>query len=297
MISAKSILLQTIVMDITDESAVVTIMGNQGLKQGMDLLVSHSITSVPVYDVHEGRYNAFLSFLDICHHTMKIYNDPKFAEIEKEEVWSAAFCSEVANVSKTCSFQYLRNRDNLQTAMLKMVSLFNIRRLPVRNLKDDLVGILTQSQIINVLSSKIDIFPFAKLSIEDLNLGILRVVKSVNTKSLVKEAFGQLVEHNIYGIPVVDDNNKVVGNISASDIQLIVPGGFKKLNVTVESILPETHQKRSPITIRPSQTIAEAFKIMSTEKIHRLFVVDDSSHLLGLISPVDLIQALLDHTT
>jgi len=108
----------------------------------------------------------------------------------------------------------------------------------------------------------------------------------------------QLVEYHIYGIPVVDDKNIVVGNISASDIQIIlVPGGFSKLENVVESVLPETHQRRSPITIRPSQTIAEAFKIMSTEKIHRLFVVDDKNCLLGLISPVDLIQVVIDHTT
>jgi len=292
--SAKSILQQTITM----ESSVVSIMGNQNVKQGLDLLIHHSITSAPVYDVRECRHNSFLSFLDICFHTMKIYNDPNIADGDKEDVWRTATCSEVANMSKTCSFLYLRNTDNIQTTMLKMVSLSNIRRLPVMNLHDELVGLLTQSRIIETLASKIDSFPCAKLSIEDLNLGTLRVVKTVNLKSKVKDAFAQLVEYHIYGIPVVDDKNIVIGNISASDIQIIlVPGGFSKLENVVESVLPETHQRRSPITIRPSQTIAEAFKIMSTEKIHRLFVVDDKNCLLGLISPVDLIQVVIDHTT
>jgi len=165
------------------------------------------------------------------------------------------------------------------------------------NLQDDLVGILSQSQIINILAEKIDLFPIANLTIEDLNLGTLRQVKSVKTTSLVKDAFIELVEHHIYGIPVVDDNNHVVGNISASDIQLIaVSGDFVKLEVPINTVLPETHQKRSPIVINITSTIANAFRVMSTEKIHRLFVVDSKSCLIGLISPVDLIQALLDHT-
>jgi len=292
MISAKSILHHTIPI----EGSVITIMGNLGVKQGIELLIQHSITSVPVYDVRECRHNSFLSFLDICYHTMKIYNDP-ISDSDKEDVWRTATCSEVANMSKTCSFLYLRNTDNIQTAMLKMVSLSNIRRLPVMNLQDEMVGLLTQSNIITTLAPKIDNFPCAKLTIEDLNLGTLRSVKTVNTKSKVRDAFAQLVEYNIYGIPVVDDKNTVVGNISASDIQIIVAGGFSKLEHTVESILPETHQRRSPITIRTSQTVAEAFKIMSTEKIHRLFIVDDKNCLLGLISPVDLIQVVIDQST
>jgi len=279
------------------ESTVVTVRGNESVALGMEQLINNQITSVPVYDVHEDRYNAFLSFLDVCSHTVKINNDSKIAINDKQSAWKTATCSEVANLSKTCSFQYLRDTDNLQTAMLKMVSLSNIRRLPVMDLQDNLVGVLTQTQIINILAEKIDLFPIAKHTIEDLNLGTMRKVKSVTLTSLVKDAFSQLLEYHIYGIPVVNESNTVVGNISASDIQLIaVNGAFHKFELPIQIILPETHQKRSPIVIKASETIAEAFKIMSSHKIHRLFIVDNKSCLIGLISPVDLIQALLDHT-
>jgi len=97
---------------------------------------------------------------------------------------------------------------------------------------------------------------------------------------------------------VVDQQNKVIGNISASDIKLIVSKlDFSVFDMTVHSILPHTHQKRSPICIHPTQTVSEAFKMMSREKIHRLFITDaKTGQLLGLISPVDLLQALLHHS-
>jgi len=282
------------------EDTVVTVRGNESVALGMERLVANSITSVPVFDVREERYNAFMSSLDICAHTLTIYNDTSIPDADKLRAWKAATCSQVANLSKTCSFLYSQHTDNLQTVVLKMVTLSNIRRLPVMNLKDDLVGILSQSQIINILAEKIDLFPIAQLTIEDINLGTLRHIKSVNLTSLVKDAFTQLVEHHIYGIPVVDEKNTVVGNISASDIQLIVSIGefsVSKFELPIKDVLQDTHQKRNPIVIKVTQTVSEAFKIMSKEKIHRLFVVDNKSALIGLISPVDLLQVLLDHTT
>jgi len=87
----------------------------------------------------------------------------------------------------------------------------------------------------------------------------------------------------------------VVGNLSASDIQLIaVNGEFSKFDIPVSQLLPYANQKRVPVVISPRQTIAEAFKIMGKERIHRLFIVDGT--LVGLLSPVDLLQSLLDHS-
>jgi len=278
------------------ESTIVTVRGNDSVAVGLEKLVAHHITSLPVFDVNEERFNALLSFLDICAHTTRIYSDKSITDDQKLNAWRRSTCSEIANLSKSCSYQYIRDTDNIKTAILKMVSLSNIRRLPVMNLKDDLVGILTQSQIVNVISQQIDLFPVANLTIEDISLGTLREVKTVNINSLVKEAFFKLVEYHIYGIPVVDDKNNVVGNLSASDIQLIaVNGEFSKFDIPISQILPNANQKRVPVVVQPRQTISEAFKIMGKERIHRLFVVDGGS-LVGLLSPVDLIQSLLDHS-
>uniref|UniRef100_A0A6B2LCA2 CBS domain-containing protein n=1 Tax=Arcella intermedia TaxID=1963864 RepID=A0A6B2LCA2_9EUKA len=259
----------------------------------MTILSEKKVTSVPVYDTKEDRYNSFVSYLDICFFITRLYNNPKISD--KFDNWKSTTCGEVANLSKTCAYQSVRNTDNLRSAMLKMVSLSNIRRMPVVDLQDNLVGILSQSQIINILSSKIQTFPIANFAIEDLNLGTLRKIRSIQLTATVKEAFSVLVEHKFYGIPVVDEQNHPVGNISALDIQLVVASDFAALEKPVKDILPETHQKRTPICIRSDQTLTEAFQIMSKEKIHRLFVVDSKNRLAGLISPVDLIQVLLDN--
>jgi len=284
----------TLVKDIAlDKSNIVSVRGNESVFASLDLLITNKITSLPVYDVNEDRFNSFLSFLDISCHTLKIYK----SNVEnKASDWKHATCSQVANLSKTSSFQYLRDEDNLQTTLLKMVSLSNIRRLPVMNLHGDLVGLVTQSEVISILAQKIDIFPFASFTIEELNLEF-REVKHVTGNSTVREAFELLVENHIYGVPVLNDKDVVIGNISASDIQLIAENmNFPLFEVKIHDILPQTHQKRSAICIQSSHTVSQAFKIMSQEKIHRLFITDSQTgKLQGLVSPVDLIQALLNN--
>jgi len=95
-VSAKSLLQQTLVKDIImDENNVVTVRGNESVVLGLALLIDNSITSVPVYDVHEDRYKSFLSFLDVCAHTLKIYNDPKIDLKDKSSDWKSATCSQV----------------------------------------------------------------------------------------------------------------------------------------------------------------------------------------------------------
>jgi len=297
--SVKTFLQTTLVKDIAlDKSGIVSVRGNDSVLAALVLLIQNGVTAIPVYDVKEDRYNSFLSFLDICCHTVKVYKDSTIAD--KATAWKYATCTQVANMSKTASFQYLGDTDNLQAAMLKMVSLSNVRRLPVMSLHGDLVGLLSQSVVVNILSQKIDLFPIASLTIDDLNLGTLREVKHVTAHSTVKEAFDLLVENRIYGVPVVDNHNVVIGNISASDIQLIVTESdfnFSVFESKIQDILPQTHQKRSPICVHSTQTVSETFKLMSTEKIHRLFITNPKTgQLQGLISPIDLIQTILDRS-
>jgi len=284
-----------IVLPSCHRQSLINGRSNDSIAHILSILIENKITSVPVYDTKEERYNSFVSFLDICCFVIDLYNNPNLTD--KIDAFKAVTCGQVANLSKTCSYKSVRNTDSLRIAMLKMVSLYNIRRMPViDDLQDRLIGILTQSQAIAFISSTIETFPIANLTIEDLNIGTLRKIKSIQLTDKVYTAFSLLVENRFYGIPVVDENNHVVGNISASDVELVIASDFKALDKQVKEILHETHQKRSPILIQPHQTVSDAFKIMTKEKIHRLFVVDKKNCLTGLISPVDLIQVLIDHT-
>ena len=97
-----------------------------------------------------------------------------------------------------------------------------IRRLPVVNEDNKLVGILSQTDVMAAQPSDA-----TTLDIWEINylLSRLKVEKvmtaqpyTVNPDSSLKDAAQLMVTHKIGGIPVVDDKNAVVGIITESDI-------------------------------------------------------------------------------
>jgi CBS domain-containing protein len=46
------------------------------------------------------------------------------------------------------------------------------------------------------------------------------------------------------------------------------------------------------VTIGPGKTISEAARVMDEKKVKRLPVVDDSGHLLGIISRADIVRVV-----
>ncbi len=138
-------------------------------------------------------------------------------------------------------------------------------------------------------------------------------VRDVMTKRVVtakknteiKEVAGLLSENRISGMPVVDDNGKVIGVVSEADI--LVAAGIKRENrlkdilryLSGETVTPVKkgttagEVMTSPvITIGPDADIREAARIIDKKRIKRLPVVDSEGRLLGIISRADIIRVI-----
>eukprot|EP01126_Amoeba_proteus_P040745 TRINITY_DN4363_c0_g1_i13.p1 TRINITY_DN4363_c0_g1~~TRINITY_DN4363_c0_g1_i13.p1 ORF type:complete len:208 (-),score=20.56 TRINITY_DN4363_c0_g1_i13:315-938(-) len=133
----------------------------------------------------------------------------------------------------------LYQTDSLRRAINVMVSLVNVHRyksykrprlflfmlyssfrLPVFTLSGDLVGILSQMDIVSLLDTHIQLFPIANKSVKDLRLGLKEVIQISDSLTL-KDAFRVIRENRVSGIAVVDKRGYLVGNVSASDIKII----------------------------------------------------------------------------
>ncbi|HXB41875.1 MAG TPA: CBS domain-containing protein [Bacteroidia bacterium] len=102
------------------------------------------------------------------------------------------------------------------------------------------------------------------------------VVKNEN----LKNAAAQMGKSNIGFLPVVDENQKVIGTITDRDITLAIG----KSNKTAQEI--KVHEvMKSPIhSIKPEDDAASALKVMRTKKVGRLPVVDSENRLKGIVS-------------
>jgi len=131
-------------------------------------------------------------------------------------------------------------------------------------------------------------------------------VLSISKYEKIMRVANILSEKNISGLPVVDNENKVLGIVTQADILSMVGVSrdhtFKDLlKYMLGESLPECRHgdyagdiMTSPaLTISPDATIAEAVRIMTERRIRRLTVVDNKNILIGIVTRADILKAVI----
>ncbi|BAW30920.1 conserved hypothetical protein [Methanothermobacter sp. MT-2] len=123
-------------------------------------------------------------------------------------------------------------------------------------------------------------------------------VKDVMTRNPIKVkpsedvvfAFEKLMKHKISALPV-EDNGKLLGIVTATDLGHNLILDNYKLGTTVEQVMVE-----DVATIKPDNTLKDAIEKMyqygEDEGIINQLVVTEDDRIIGIISDGDIIKAL-----
>ncbi|MEW1680928.1 CBS domain-containing protein [Streptomyces sp. T12] len=142
-------------------------------------------------------------------------------------------------------------------------------------------------------------------------------VGAVMTTDVVTAAYGtplrdvvrKLGEHRVGGLPVTDDEDRVVGVICASDLtrpraRAAVAGSWGvRLRGTRRRLLRALAGGRArtaggamsapAVTVGARATVTEASRLMTAHGVGRLPVVDDEERLVGIVTRRDLFRTVL----
>ena len=105
---------------------------------------------------------------------------------------------------------------------------------------------------------------------------------TIKRGSTVQDALNMMHEYRIGGIPVVDDDKKLVGLVTNRDLR------FER-NLT--RIIDEVMTKDDLVTTSQSTNLEEAADILQNHKIEKLPVVDKNGRLVGLVTYKDITKA------
>ena len=145
---------------------------------------------------------------------------------------------------------------------------------------------LSVRALLTLLEERLLLFPALKLLFQAFNfLSSMVLVISIheNTNPLCLD---------LTAVPIVDQEWKVVGNLSASDCRGLHDGNLKSLLSNVLDFLKE-HQGAvaTPVKCSEKATIGECSLSMKTAGIHRVWVVNSSEQPIGSVSQTDVIKA------
>ncbi len=141
---------------------------------------------------------------------------------------------------------------------------------------------------------------------EIMNKEIIKVSREENVKVLVD----LLLEKKISGVPVVDEENRVVGIVSESDLiypekSLHIPAFVRILDgiIFLESLKDfekelkkmvaykvEDVMVKDVITVKEDTDTEEIVNILLKKRINRVPVVDEDNKLIGMITRSDILK-------
>ncbi|MBR6746808.1 MAG: IMP dehydrogenase [Muribaculaceae bacterium] len=105
---------------------------------------------------------------------------------------------------------------------------------------------------------------------------------TIKRGSTVRDALRMMEEYHIGGIPVVDDNGKLVGIVTNRDL---------RFEADLNRAIDEVMTSEGLVTTTQTTDLEKAARILQEHKIEKLPVVDNEGHLIGLVTYKDITKA------
>ena len=138
-------------------------------------------------------------------------------------------------------------------------------------------------------------------------------VITIQPNAPIRDLAEIFIKQNISGVPVVDENGKVLGIATESDLifhskRLKVPTVLTILDSFIFLDSPEKMERElrkiaaasvsdvytSPtVTITPDTQLDEIASLMTEKQVHTLPVLDDAGKMIGIVGKKDIIRTIL----
>lgn len=98
-----------------------------------------------------------------------------------------------------------------------------------------------------------------------------------------------LLDYGVNGVPVVDTQARLTGLVTKTDIVAVVGRAADLSRVIVADVMV-----RHAVTVLESSSISRAAAVMAYKRVHRLPVLSDGGCVVGIVSAMDVLQAMSD---
>jgi len=190
----------------------------------------------------------------------------------------------------------------------------NFNVVPVVDSNKRPIGIITQGDLIKKAGVPIHLgllAEFEKSKVEQYLEGVASKkakefmsspVKTVFEDKLLSEAVDRMIANNLKRMPVVNKEGHITGMLSRLDIFKIITAKtpdwkrFKNQNVKVSDIkYVRDIMERDIHTVKKNTPVDEIIRFIDSNEIEHVAVIDDSGHLVGIISDRDIVGFFAEH--
>lgn len=295
------------VLDNWVKTRLVLIGDLQPLDKALQRLNRHRIISVPVLDEQNRKIRGVLDVIDIVHHLTDLLDQPLNQALNLRWNFNLKDCGSLLDAAKKPLI--FSNQANLYEIMqalatgLQRVLIVDrqVQAHPLTEEESDVVGMITQFDYFRFLSQQPGWLrmhphyytPLNKLM--DLNNTYEKLV-TIDPAVLTYMAFRKMMETNTTGLAVIDNEGRLIANLSASNIRGISRRNFQVLRLPVGEFLRRDRRVgwwNLPACIKESDPLGLVINQFANTGLHRMYIVDAQYKPTHLVVLTDILKLLL----
>lgn len=123
-------------------------------------------------------------------------------------------------------------------------------------------------------------------------------VITIDQEANIFDAQELMAKNGIRHLPIVDQNQHLIGIVTDRDIRSALPYRFYEMppaeKEKISAIKVKDVMSKDPVSISPAHTIQDALLLIQKSKVGALPVVDENKRLTGIISVRDLLRAFIN---
>jgi CBS domain-containing protein len=282
---------------------------DQTIQEVLEALERYHISSLPVRDVSSGKCAGFIDALDILVYMISVCAVPVDAEVTLSMMDQAfeKFANQpikgLCDLSKRNPFVPTPINQNLYYLLenLKRYSSITVHRVPIVSLDPvdpKIEALLTQSDVASYVAKHISVLgPRGQRPVRDC-FRVFTKVYSVPPHSKAIDAFALMRDKGVTGVAVVDEQKRLVANLSAADLECLYHKRFFWLFMPVVDYIKAAYADRReimtpPLSVSPETTLETLILKFAGTRVHRLYVVDGAGVLCGVITLSDLMNHIV----
>ncbi len=149
-------------------------------------------------------------------------------------------------------------------------------RMAIALAREGGIGVIHKNMPIDAQAEMVDI-------VKRSENGVITNPFSLGAGHTLADADALMAKFRISGVPIIDDNGKLIGIITNRDL---------KFETEMTKVIDDVMTKENLVTAKEGTTLAEAKDILRRNKIEKLPIVDEDFRLKGLITIKDIEKAL-----
>mmetsp|Transcript_16066 Transcript_16066/g.29034 ORF Transcript_16066/g.29034 Transcript_16066/m.29034 type:complete len:308 (+) Transcript_16066:100-1023(+) len=284
--------------DIESSGKVIEIDSNMSPMEASQVLWENNILGAPVWDSEKKKYLGFFDMRDTLSAVIASQKDIKGDSIPLMTKWFEDMNVTVTYLAARNPFVYCKPDTSLEQ-VCRLLSKNKCHRIPVIGEDGRCISIISQSALVKGLAERVQ-DPLDE-TIQEACLPYKKDIVSAKDTATAMQVFELLDNKRLSGIAVVDEETgKLVGNTSARDIKLAVLGK-DSMDQDILSYLATLRQstynkkERYPSAhVSEDSTVGHAIRLLAKTGYHRVFVVDQDTRPVGVISVADIIRFVVD---